>query len=436
MLGVTTLRGRGPRRPRAARDRRARWACEDTYSTTRVGVFFGEPGETVADPYFGGEGPPRAGCIRCGACMVGCRHNAKNTLAKNYLYFAERAGVQILPERTVAEVRPLGAADGSRRLRRDQRALRRVVPQGPRRRSPRKGVVVAAGPLGTNQLLQRCRHGRRAPAPLEPHRLPRAHEHRGDLGRHHQGRPPRLHQVDRDHLELLSRPRHAHRERHLRPGRRLDLVPLHDPRRRPPQARPPALPAQLVAADGDHPHDADARQLDAPASPSATCSASARACRRRRTPTSRTRASSRSPTRSRAAPRRSSTPSPQAGLTEQLLNIPTTAHIMGGAVIGEGPETGVVDRRQRAFGYENLLVCDGSAIPANVGVNPSLTITALTEHAMSHVARATRQTPLRSYPPRDGALVRQVRPDALGERRRRGRRRDRPDLAGGQRAAP
>jgi cholesterol oxidase len=76
---------------------------------------------------------------------------------------------------------------------------------------------------------------------------------------------------------------------------------------------------------------------------------------------------------------------PQTGLTEALLNIPTTAHIMGGAVIGERPETGVVDARQRAFGYENLLVCDGSAIPANIGVNPSLTITAMAEHAMSHI---------------------------------------------------
>jgi cholesterol oxidase len=77
---------------------------------------------------------------------------------------------------------------------------------------------------------------------------------------------------------------------------------------------------------------------------------------------------------------------PQAGLTEQLFNIPTTAHILGGAVIGEDAETGVIDRHHRAFGYENLLVCDGSAIPANIGVNPSLTITAMTEHAMSQVA--------------------------------------------------
>jgi cholesterol oxidase len=81
-------------------------------------------------------------------------------------------------------------------------------------------------------------------------------------------------------------------------------------------------------------------------------------------------------------------------VTEAVANIPTTAHILGGAVIGSDRATGVVDARQCAFGYENLLVCDGAAIPANVGVNPSLTITALAEHAMSHVAAAdTRQEP-------------------------------------------
>ncbi len=78
----------------------------------------------------------------------------------------------------------------------------------------------------------------------------------------------------------------------------------------------------------------------------------------------------------------------QSSLTEAFLNIPTTAHILGGAVIAPDPERGVVDMRQRVFGYVNLLVCDGSAVPANVGVNPSLTITALAEHAMSHVPAA------------------------------------------------
>jgi cholesterol oxidase len=78
----------------------------------------------------------------------------------------------------------------------------------------------------------------------------------------------------------------------------------------------------------------------------------------------------------------------QSSVTEALFNIPTTAHILGGAVIAGDPSRGVVDAAQRVFGYENLLVCDGSAIPANVGVNPSLTITALAEHAMSVVPAA------------------------------------------------
>jgi cholesterol oxidase len=90
---------------------------------------------------------------------------------------------------------------------------------------------------------------------------------------------------------------------------------------------------------------------------------------------------------------------PQGGVTESLLNIPTTAHILGGAVIGAGPETGVVDSSNRVFGYENLMVCDGAAVPANPGVNPSLTITAIAERAMSRV------------PPKDGAAPREL-PDA------------------------
>jgi cholesterol oxidase len=92
----------------------------------------------------------------------------------------------------------------------------------------------------------------------------------------------------------------------------------------------------------------------------------------------------------------------QSSMTEALLNVPTTAHILGGAVIGHGPEDGVVDARQRVFGYENLLVCDGSAVPANVGVNPSLTITALAEHAMAEIPQATngRENGLQSPPTR------------------------------------
>ena len=186
MLGVTHLRGRGPRRHAAARARRRDGRPRDLLDDPRRASSSASPARPSPDPYFGGEGPPRAGCIRCGACMVGCRHNAKNTLPKNYLCFAERAASQILPERTVAEVRPLGAADGSDGyavtsersgawFRKDRQTL------------TARGVVVAAGPLGTNQLLQRCRIGGALPRLSRAPRLPRAHQ----LARRSPPSPPR-----------------------------------------------------------------------------------------------------------------------------------------------------------------------------------------------------------------------------------------------------
>ena len=103
----------------------------DTYKQTRVGVYFGEPGKTVSDPYFGGEGPDRAGCIGCGSCMVGCRHNAKNTLRKNYLWFAEKLRRRD-HRRPPGDRRAAGRGRRRGRLRRlrgDERALGRVGPQ-------------------------------------------------------------------------------------------------------------------------------------------------------------------------------------------------------------------------------------------------------------------------------------------------------------------
>ena len=130
---------------------------EETYGHTRVGVYFGEPDVEHPDPYFDGEGPARTGCIRCGECMVGCRHGAKNTLVKNYLWFAERLGVRIDAERTVTDVRPLGAADGS-----EGYAVTHVrsgaLWRGRGETSTARGVVLAAGALGTNRLLASCRH--------------------------------------------------------------------------------------------------------------------------------------------------------------------------------------------------------------------------------------------------------------------------------------
>jgi len=130
----------------------------DTYRKTPIGVYLDNPGQTVPDPYFEGDGPERTGCKQCGRCMVGCPHGAKNTLVKNYLWLAEHRGVEVQAERTVTDVSPLGAADGS-----DGYAVtseRSGLLRGRKRRSlTARGVIVAAGPLGTNKLLQRCRLG-------------------------------------------------------------------------------------------------------------------------------------------------------------------------------------------------------------------------------------------------------------------------------------
>jgi cholesterol oxidase len=123
---------------------------------TPVAVYFGESGEVVPDPYFGGDGPDRTGCTRCGACMVGCRVGAKNTLMKNYLWFAEKAGAEVLPNLKVSDIQPLGAGDGS-----DGYSVQAASPGlfgGGRKTITAKGVIVSAGALGTNNLLANCKH--------------------------------------------------------------------------------------------------------------------------------------------------------------------------------------------------------------------------------------------------------------------------------------
>ena len=155
MLGVTTYDTDGPA-DKLLKEYGESIGVGGTYQRSRVGVFLGEPGKTVPDPYFGGEGPERTGCVKCGSCMLGCRYGAKNTLRKNYLWFAEQHGAQIEPERTVTDVRPLDDADGSTGyavtsvrsgawFKREKHTVRA------------RGVVVAAGALGTNRLLQRCK---------------------------------------------------------------------------------------------------------------------------------------------------------------------------------------------------------------------------------------------------------------------------------------
>jgi cholesterol oxidase len=385
------------------------FGTESSFTRTPCGVFFGEPGRTVADPYFGGQGPARTGCTRCGACMVGCRVGAKNTLLKNYLWFAERLGVQILPEHQASDVAPLGAADGSQGYRVTTQRPGAWFAKGAKSFTTR-GVVFAAGSLGTNELLANCRHGGS---------LPRISDRLGDLVRTNSEsilvvRLPddrktwndvaiscSIHLDHDTHVEFVNYGRHAdflsllytvlvgRGSRVTRPLRWLGSIVRH-----PLQwlttlwpvgwSRRMVILLVMQALDnaialrarkrwfGGGYRLGTAQNRDKP-NPTFIAAGNAAA----------------------AWLARHTGGIAQSNVLEALGNIPSTAHLLGGAVIGADAGSGVVDQHLRVFGYRNLLVCDGAAMPANPGVNPSLTITALAEHAMAQIAPAAEVPPQR-----------------------------------------
>jgi cholesterol oxidase len=408
MLGVTYYTGMGPA-DELLKEYGEQIGVGDTFKPTKVGIFFGEPGKEVQDPYFGGEGPARSGCIRCGSCMVGCRYGAKNTLVKNYLWFAEKLGVEIVPERQVTEIRPLGAADGS-----DGYTVTSARPGAwvRKRRSTLNagGVVIAAGPLGTNQLLADCKHSGA---------LPRLSDRLGDVVRTNSESIQAVTVSDdrRDFAKSVAITSSIYPD----PDTHIEVVTYGkggDAISRlftamTGEGTRITRPLKWIGAMLRHPLRA-ARLLFWPFKWSrrtiillvmqSTDTAMSLVARRRRLGRGMVLQTEQDPERPNptflpAADRAArwfaerTGGVPQSGLTESAFNIPTTAHILGGAVIGRGPERGVVDGQNRAYGYENLLVCDGSAIPANPGVNPSLTITAKAEHAMGAI------------PPKPGAQI-------------------------------
>jgi cholesterol oxidase len=373
----------------------------DTFRPAPVGVYFGKPGVTAEDPYFGGEGPPRTGCISCGNCVLGCRYNAKNTLPKNYLWFAERLGVEIIPERQVTLIEPIDGADGragyrvsTRRSGAWFRKDRRTITAG--------AVVVAAGALGTNQLLARCKH---------TGALPQISDRLGHLVRTNSESIPvvtfpddrgssdsvaisgSIYPDDRSHVEattpgvgsdifsLMYTLLTAGGNRLTRPLKLLGQILRHplrfsktlDPRGW--SRRTVFLPLMQDAEDSmqflaKRTLFGRVRLTTKPSADSPTCSFLPMA----------------NEIAERVAEKTGGIA--QSSLPEVFGKV-MTAHILGGAVIAVDPSRGVADMHHRVFGYQNLLVCDGAAVPANLGVNPSLTITAMAERAMAAVPAKT-----------------------------------------------
>lgn len=391
----------------------------DTFESTGVGIYFGERGITVQDPYFDGDGPSRTGCIHCGGCMVGCRHNAKNTLDKNYLYLAEKFGATVLPERNVSTIRPLYGAqtDGARYAV----AYEKITDIGRKRRGTvrARNVIVSAGVLGTVELLLNCRDvaktlplispmlgeevrsnsealmgvtARRGDqdfsqgvaisshfwaddvTSVEPCRYPPGSSFMRTLiwplagyGNAGQGLGGRLWASLRhflrkpgDFLHTRLLPRWAERDtvllimqtvenkmalrrgRALSNGFRTGLQTERDPNQ--------PIPACVVA--GSDVVNRFAEKVDGV---------------------------------------------PWVGLND-LLDIPNTAHILGGCPMGGDAQSGVVDVNHQVFNYPGLYVADGSVVPANLGVNPSLTIAAMTERAMSRIPAKAAASPVEPLP--------------------------------------
>jgi len=403
MLGVT----RNPQQGKA--DEVLREIAEirgtvETFRATEVGVFFGSEGQEVSDPYFAGQGLPRTGCTFCGGCMIGCRYNAKNTLPKNYLYFAEKNGAEVLAENEVVDVKHLPHDNSDEPRYEVYYHSSTAWPIKKQSAVKARNVIFSAGVLGTLKLLFKCR------------------DLNGSLPKISQ----KLGQLVRTNSEALMGVIHRDDQVNYSKGIAITSIVQADEVTRVEPVRYPDgsslmrfISAPLIYAQGGvlkrllltawaffrHPIDSlrthflpgwarrgtillvmqttdnhmrmkfgrsgytlFRRGLVAEPDPEHTI-----------------------PPRIDAAHdvtwafARKTDGIPMGSLGENILNMPTTAHILGGCSFGQDASQGVIGLDCQIHNYPGLYVVDGSIMPANPGVNPSLTITALAEYAMSGI---------------------------------------------------
>jgi len=411
MLGVTENKILGP--ADLLLQRTAETAGSgDTFYPTRVGIFQAAEGQasnqTFPDPFFGGEGPARTTCLGCGGCMMGCRFGAKNTLDLTYLYLAEKHGARLFPETQVVNVQPLpGASDGAAGYEVCTVKSTSWIRRHPQRFSCR-GVVFAASSLGTMELLFQLKEKGSLPA-ISP-----------ELGKHVRtnsesligARMPGYHEDlslgiaigsgvyidEHTHIEAVRYPSGSDAMGVLttiltngHPGpRRIALWirnvissllrhPVKTLRVLQPWgwAREFVILLCMQALDNQiemhwqRPWFWPFRKF--------------LVSRGQKVPTY-------IPKANEFAQKFAQLTGgfPMSMLPEILFNVPGTAHCIGGCVIADSSTNGVVDSRHRVFGYKNMYICDGSVVAANLGVNPSLTITALAERAMSFIPPAAQ----------------------------------------------
>jgi cholesterol oxidase len=396
MLGVVSQPSLSPA-DQAMRAVADQMGAGHTFVSAPVGVFFGregrqEPGRLFDDPYFGGAGPARRGCVQCGECMTGCRHGAKNRLDKNYLALAERGGAIVHPDTTVVDVRP--SSGGGYQV-----GTLRTGSWG--RRTPRvfhaDEVVFAAGTWGTQQLLHRLR---------DKSVLPALSARLGHLTRTNSeslvGATTRRGAVDYSQGVAITSSWYADANTHIEPvryGHGSNLMGLlatvmTDGGEGPPRwvkaariglAHPRRILGHLWVR---HWSERTVIALVMQNLDNSIVVFSKRGWFGRTRLSSKQGHGSPNPTwipLANEAVRRLAKviDGEAAGSISELVNIPMTAHFIGGCVIGDSPDNGVLDPYQRVYGYPGLHVVDGSAISANLGVNPSLSITALAERAMA-----------------------------------------------------
>ena len=391
MLGVATYPFVTPA-DRVIQQVAADMGVEGTFHHTPVGVLFGEPGQDMGDPYFGGAGPDRTACINCGECMTGCRHNAKNTLVKNYLHLAETNGAEIHPLTTVTAIRPLPDGGYEVETRRTNKRFRK------HRRITAEQVVLAASTMGTQKLLHRMKDAGELPHVSDRLGLLTRTNSEALLGAIADGKD-----VDYSEGVAITSSFHPDEHTHIEPvryGKGSNAMSL----------------LQTVLTDGSLPtarwrtwlkemwrqkrnlfklydlrhwSERTVIALVMQTHDNSITTYTKRGLLGGRRLTSRQGHGAPNPSFiepghvavQKMAEHMGGT---AGGTIGEPFDVPLTAHFMGGACIGDSPENGVIDPYHRLFGHEGLHVVDGSAISANLGVNPSLTITAQAERAMAY----------------------------------------------------